>query len=195
MLKRLFIILVVVPVALAQYAPRSFEIAGRSALDDATPEPRLVSNVIIDILPQSADTLWLGTGNGVTRLLPGIQAIPEDPISPTFQTYTQEDGLGKGGVSGLYVGDSIIWTAFAFDTSVGVSGAGGGLDVVSAATRPAVRSQSKYRNGHRSRLLADRHQRGQHHLRHRAIRQQYLDRLQGRRTAQARLRRGLHRLQ
>ena len=35
--------------------------------------------------------------------------------------------MGKGGASGLLVTDSIIWAAFAFDTAVGISGAGDGL--------------------------------------------------------------------
>jgi hypothetical protein len=126
----ILIILVLVAAAFAQYAPRSFAISGNARLDNGTPEPRLLSNVIIDIkaIPHVAEGepafMWLGTGNGLTRvsndLMPPIGDIQ-------FLTYTQSDGLGKGGTSALVVTDSIIWSAFAFDTTVGVSGAGGGL--------------------------------------------------------------------
>jgi len=102
--------------AFAQFAPRSFQIAGarRSLLDDTPPEPRLVSNVIIDIKPETLDTLWLGTGNGLTRVI-----VRSDSVRAShFDAYTQAQGMGKGGASGLLVTDSIIWASFAFDTSV-----------------------------------------------------------------------------
>lgn len=124
------LLLLISSAAYAQYAPQSFGLYDPRALDDATPEPRLGSNVIIDIVPTSSpDTLWLGTGNGVTRLIATYHmGFPENPPPwPRFETYTQDQGVGKGGVSGLYASDSIIWTAFAFDTSVGISGAGGGM--------------------------------------------------------------------
>lgn len=113
--------------AFAQYAPRSYGIqSGRSVLDNAPPEPRLVSNVIIDIKPAALDTLWLGTGNGLTRVsVFRIDSVM--PQTPRFDSYTQAQGMGKGGVSGLLVTDSIIWASFAFDTAVGISGAGDGL--------------------------------------------------------------------
>ena len=123
-MKQLLILLILSSAALAQYAPQSYGIHTPRGLDDATPEPRLKSNVIIDILPTSSiDTVWLGTGNGVTRVV----ADEMPPQAFHFETYTQAQGLGKGGVSGLYVSDSILWAAFAFDTAVGISGAGGGL--------------------------------------------------------------------
>ncbi|RPH95305.1 hypothetical protein EHM69_04810 [candidate division KSB1 bacterium] len=116
----------------AQLAPSSYGLNG-GRLDETTPpEPRLTSNVIIDIVPAPhtvplspglTDTIWLGSGNGVTRLLSG----PNIENRIAFQTYSEAHGLGKGGTSGLLVTDSIIWTSFAFDTSVGISGAGGGL--------------------------------------------------------------------
>jgi len=97
---------------------------GAGSALDAVPEARLTSNVMIDIVPSSnPDTLWLGTGNGVTRLVVNASDIR----SSRFESYGTQQGLGKGGTSGLLVTDSIIWTAFAFDTSVGISGAGGGL--------------------------------------------------------------------
>jgi hypothetical protein len=120
---RLLLILVPTAAAMAQFAPSSLRLAGN--LDDAAaPEPRLASNVIIDILPSSnPEVLWLGTGGGVTRM----SADANQPLGFRFESYGQAQGLGKGGVSGLLVADSIIWSSFAFDTSVGISGAGGGL--------------------------------------------------------------------
>ncbi|MFZ5432734.1 MAG: hypothetical protein ACOZB3_03070 [Calditrichota bacterium] len=111
--------------AVAQFAPYSYTVQANNALDDAAPpEPRLASNVIIDILPSQTEVgeLWLATGGGVTRMIPSAL-----PVDYTFRSYSEAQGLGKGGVSGLVVTDSIIWASFAFDTSVGVSGAGGGL--------------------------------------------------------------------
>ncbi|MBI5060316.1 hypothetical protein HZB60_11120 [candidate division KSB1 bacterium] len=113
--------------AMAQFQPRNFAIEGRRTLDDASPAERLLSNVIIDILPLGDfGDLWLGTGNGVTHSFLTLE-IPEEPLGRQFRSYSVEQGLGKGGVSGLLVTDSIIFASFAFDTSVGISGAGGGI--------------------------------------------------------------------
>ena len=106
----------------AQFAPL------RLSLNDdpsaPVPEERMASNVIIDILPSpNPDILWLGTGGGVTRLT----ADTTEPLGFRFESYGAAQGLGKGGVSGLLVTSSMIWASFAFDTSVGISGAGGGL--------------------------------------------------------------------
>ncbi len=123
------IILLLATSAFAQFAPHSFQVSTdpRTRALDADPEPRLGSNVIIDIVGTSnPERFWLGTGNGVTRLT----FSPLDTIEHLryrFLNYSDEQGLGKGGVSGLLVTDSIVWAAFAFDTSVGISGAGGGL--------------------------------------------------------------------
>jgi hypothetical protein len=120
-------LLVIASAALAQFQPRNFAIEGRRSLDDAPPAERLLSNVIIDILPAgSSRGLWLGTGTGVTHMYQTM-SDPEDPHGWQFRTYGVEQGLGKGGVSGLLVTDSIIFASFAFDTSVGISGAGGGI--------------------------------------------------------------------
>jgi hypothetical protein len=117
--------------AFGQFSPRSFGVQSEwRALDDdapSEPEGRLGSNVIIDILPgENPDVLWLGTGNGVSKLLLNLNASSETERY-RFSTYSDEQGLGKGGISGLFVTDSIVWAAFAFDTTVGISGAGGGL--------------------------------------------------------------------
>ena len=109
----------------AQFAPNSFEIYTRGALDNAEPEERLSSSVIIDIAPGAVENeLWLGTGYGVSRV-----TINGDASGRTydFLSWGSDQGLGKGGVSGLATSDSIIWVATAFDTTVGISGAGGGL--------------------------------------------------------------------
>lgn len=115
--------------AFAQFAPHSFQVSTDARMRglDADPEPRLGSNVIIDILGTSnPNRLWLGTGNGVTRLALNMNANEEN-ARYSFQNYSDEQGLGKGGISGLLATDSIVWASFAFDTSVGISGAGGGL--------------------------------------------------------------------
>ncbi|MBK6767351.1 MAG: hypothetical protein IPG71_13960 [bacterium] len=125
----LLIILILATSVFAQFAPHSLEVSldGRGRALDAEPEPQLGSNVIIDILPQdTTPLLWLGTGNGVTRLEFDREAT-EEAARYRFLNYSDEQGLGKGGVSGLLVTDSIIWASFAFDTTVGISGAGGGL--------------------------------------------------------------------
>lgn len=118
----ILLVLLLSSAAVAQFAP------SRLTLNDdppaVEPEQRMASNVIIDILPsQNPDILWLGTGGGATRLT----ADPEQPSGFRFESYGEAQGLGKGGVSGLLVTNSIIWASFAFDTSVGISGAGGGL--------------------------------------------------------------------
>jgi len=121
-----FITLLLLPLLLfAQFAPRSFEMDSRGSLDSAPPEERLSSSVIIDIFPGAAENeIWLGTGYGVS-----LMTINGDSNGRTydFLSWSSDQGIGKGGISGLAVTDSIIWTATAFDTTVGISGAGGGL--------------------------------------------------------------------
>jgi hypothetical protein len=121
------IILLLVTGAFAQYAPYSPLLSMDRSVRalDADPEPRLGSNVIIDILSEGG-IYWLGTGNGLTKLVID-PAREEDSERYNFLNYSDEQGLGKGGVSGLFVTDTIVWASFAFDTSVGISGAGGGL--------------------------------------------------------------------
>ncbi len=114
--------------AFAQFAPHSPLLSGdrMTRALDADPEPRLGSNVIIDILSDHHPVYWLGTGNGVTKLTVDVTRTAENERYQ-FLNYGVAQGLGKGGVSGLLVTDSIIWASFAFDTTVGISGAGGGL--------------------------------------------------------------------
>ena len=102
----------------SQTAPDTYRLStGR--LDDAPPTNRLTSNVIIDIRADNSDlTVWAGTGQGISHYL---------QTETRWESFDEAHGLGKGGTSALVVTDSIIWAAFAFDTTVGISGAGGGL--------------------------------------------------------------------
>lgn len=123
-MKLLHVLLVFVlsTAAAAQFAPSYLRLNDDPA--PPAPEPRMASNVIIDIMPsQDPDIFWLGTGSGVTR----VTADPAEPRGFRFESYGAAQGLGKGGISGLLVTNTIIWASFAFDTSVGISGAGGGL--------------------------------------------------------------------
>jgi hypothetical protein len=100
-----------------QFAPHSYQVRG--SLDSEPPVGRLASNVIIDIRADSStDAVWLGTGQGLTHYIRS---------QDRWESFGVTQGLGKGGASALVWTDSIIWSAFAFDTSVGISGAGGGL--------------------------------------------------------------------
>jgi hypothetical protein len=121
-----YIIALLLPLfAFAQFAPLSYEISTSRSLDAALPEERLSSSVIIDILADTvANYIWLGTGHGVSRIT--VQG-GDTGRTYDFLSWNEAQGLGKGGISGLAVTDSIIWTAFAFDTTVGSSGAGGGM--------------------------------------------------------------------
>jgi ligand-binding sensor domain-containing protein len=84
------------------------------------PPPELKSNSITDIVVIDENTIWLGTGKGLSKTEDG---------GVTWRTYTDEQGLGKGGVSALAIKDSVIWVATAFDTLVMEEhvAAGGGL--------------------------------------------------------------------
>ncbi|MFQ6115662.1 MAG: WD40/YVTN/BNR-like repeat-containing protein, partial [bacterium] len=65
-------------------------------------------------------TIWFGTGAGLSKT---------SDQGRSFVSFGTEQGLGKGGVSGLAVSDEIIWVATGFDTltEVGLLQAGGGL--------------------------------------------------------------------
>jgi len=84
------------------------------------PTPGLKSNSITDLIIVDENTIWLGTGKGLSKTEDG---------GKTWQTYTEEHGIGRGGVSAFSVTDSIIWVATAFDTLIvgEHEAAGGGL--------------------------------------------------------------------
>ncbi|MFQ5751734.1 MAG: FlgD immunoglobulin-like domain containing protein [bacterium] len=85
------------------------------------PQPSigLASNTITDILV-FGQTIWFGTGTGLSRTADG---------GLSFESFGEEQGIGKGGVSSLAVSDEVIWVATGFDSSteVGRFQTGGGL--------------------------------------------------------------------
>jgi len=86
---------------------------------DEPPEPGLASNTITDI-KILGNTVWFGTGDGLSR-------TKDDGLS--FESYRPAQGIGRGGVSGLAIGDNVIWVATGFDstTDFGRLQTGGGL--------------------------------------------------------------------
>lgn len=107
------------PLALAQIIPgtKGYEFVQTV---DSIPQPRLGSNVIVDIQADPLDSsVWFSTGNGISNFDP-----PPDSL---WRTWNESNGIGKGGVSASEVTDTVIWLATAYDTTVGISGAGGGL--------------------------------------------------------------------
>ena len=107
------------PLALAQIIPgtKGYEFVQTV---DSIPQTRLGSNVIVDIQADPLDSsVWFSTGNGISNFDP-----PPDSL---WRTWNESNGIGKGGVSASEVTDTVIWLATAYDTTVGISGAGGGL--------------------------------------------------------------------
>jgi len=86
----------------------------------ADPLTGLRSNSVSDIVIHRSD-IWLGIGKGLARSRDGGQ---------TWVTYTNANGLPRGGISAIVVTDSIIWVAAAFDSLTEDAGrlpTGGGL--------------------------------------------------------------------
>ncbi len=80
----------------------------------------LRSNSITDIVIYG-DAIWLGTDKGVSVSRDG---------GVTWETYSHEDGIGRGSVSAIAVNDTIVWVATAFDSLTRDAGelpTGGGL--------------------------------------------------------------------
>lgn len=79
----------------------------------------LTSNSVSDIVVDG-QTVWFGTGKGVSRT---------SDAGLSFASFGKEQGLGRGGVSGMAVSNDIIWVATGFDTTTDVGNfqAGGGL--------------------------------------------------------------------
>jgi len=93
------------------------------------PEEGLLTGACTDItwsLNQLGDTLiWIATGEGVSR---------SGDYGATWQTYTETDGIGRGGVSGLTAAGPWVCVATVFDTSIAdVAGVGGGVSITSDA--------------------------------------------------------------
>ena len=72
----------------------------------AETSPGLAGNGITDIRAGN-NTLWLGTGHGLSRTRDGGQS---------FDSFTTESGIGKGSISGLWVSGDTIWVATASDS-------------------------------------------------------------------------------
>jgi ligand-binding sensor domain-containing protein len=112
--------ILVLSVLLYQYTVLSGQILRKDAFRlDVPAQPGLTSNSINDVLVYS-DTLWLGNSGGLSR-------TTDNGLS--FESFTRQHGLGKGGVSGLAVSGEVVWVATGFDTitEFGSFQAGGGL--------------------------------------------------------------------
>ena len=91
-------------------------------LNGVEPRSGLVGNGITDIAI-SDGVIWLGTGKGLSR---------SSDSGQTWESFDQAHGLGKGGISAMWVNGDTIWVATAYDTLIpSVSeesiDAGGGL--------------------------------------------------------------------
>jgi len=86
----------------------------------ADPESGIKSNSVSDIVIVDENTIWIGTGKGLSKTEDGGQ---------TWKTYSRKQGIGRGGVSAIAVNDSLIWVATAIDTLFDGENwpAGGGL--------------------------------------------------------------------
>jgi len=85
----------------------------------ATPDGRLPSNSIIDIVPHGSN-IWFGTGQGLGQL---------HLSDGSWSEIRQAQGIGQGGVSALCITDSVIWAATAFSRKINDTyyPAGGGV--------------------------------------------------------------------
>jgi len=85
----------------------------------ATPDGRLPSNSIIDIVPHGS-SVWFGTGQGLGQL---------HLADGSWSEIRQAQGIGQGGISALCVTDSVIWAATAFSRKINDTyyPAGGGV--------------------------------------------------------------------
>lgn len=94
-----------------QSFPKSFRTG------QAEPQEGLASNVVTDIIV-FGETIWFGTGKGLSR-------TRDDGL--TFESFGPEQGIGRGGVSGLAIAEDIIWVATGFDSTEDNLQTGGGL--------------------------------------------------------------------
>ncbi len=83
------------------------------------PLDRLLSNSVIDLVPDSLDIL-MGTGGGLSVF---------HSASRSWSSFNETFGLGHGSVSALDARNGVIWaaTAYTTSTSVGLLPAGGGV--------------------------------------------------------------------
>ena len=104
-MKKLMIILVLV----FAYQAQAQILSKSSYRFESEPLSGLKSNSITDIVVVDKDTIWVGTGKGVSKTEDGGQ---------TWLTFTEKQGIGKGGVSAIAVKDSLVWVATAFDSVI-----------------------------------------------------------------------------
>lgn len=85
----------------------------------AEPIERLLSNSVVDMVPDSLDVL-MGTGGG-------LSIWHSDDY--TWSSFSEAHGMGPGSVSALDVEDGVIWAATAYTASTpeGLLPAGGGV--------------------------------------------------------------------
>ncbi len=69
----------------------------------------LKSNSITDIIIDETNTIWVGTGNGVSKSEDG---------GTNWVTFTDKQHIGRGGVSAIAKKGSVIWVATAFDSLI-----------------------------------------------------------------------------
>ena len=104
-MKKLFILIFLLSVC---FNPGFSQILSKSSykfLSD--PEPGIKSNSISDIVIVDENTIWIGTGKGLSKTEDG---------GATWATYSRKQGIGRGGVSAIAVKDSLTWVATAIDT-------------------------------------------------------------------------------
>jgi hypothetical protein len=92
--------------------------------DSLAPRNQLLSNSVIDVVPDSAtQNVLMGTGGGLS-----VCHIINDSTF-NFQSYDESFGLGHGSVSALDASQGTIWAATAYTASTGVGPlpAGGGV--------------------------------------------------------------------
>ncbi len=108
-----------------------FHLCGRSAAqtpgktgfrfyaEGSNPVNQLLSNSVIDLVPDSMDIL-MGTGKGLS-----VRHLE----TQSWSSFDESFGLGRGSISALDVKDGVIWAATAYteNTSVGLLPAGGGV--------------------------------------------------------------------
>ncbi len=123
-LKLILSIILITALSLAVVAVSYAQIPGKSGFrfiseDPTEPIDFLVSNAVIDMVPDGPDVL-MGTGNGLSIW---------HTADSSWSSYTEDYGLGEGSISALDVKDGVIWaaTAYSESTSEGWLPAGGGV--------------------------------------------------------------------
>ncbi len=104
-MKKIYLILILI--SLTVYSGRSQVLYKNAYRFDTEPLTGIKSNSITDIVVVDDQTIWVGTGEGLSKTEDGGE---------TWFTYNEDHGIGRGGVSAIALRDSMIWVATAFDT-------------------------------------------------------------------------------